>query len=86
MPRPSNKSEAEKAAAAEAKRAKFKELAGSRLDKVRDDMDKLRKLASYKPSEAQRDYIIGEISKMAQAIHAAYSGTKSAAATTEIPD
>lgn len=87
MPRPSTKSEAEKTAAADAKRAKFKELADARLTKVEQALEGLRKLASYKPSEAQRDYIIAQIGKSAQAIHAAYTpGTKGAATSHDIPD
>jgi hypothetical protein len=86
MARPSNKTEAEKTAAAEAKRAKFKEIAAKRLDKAVDAIDALRKLSTYKPSEAQRDYIIAELSKAAQGVHAAYSGQKATAATSAIPD
>lgn len=86
MPRQSSKTEVEKNAALEAKKAKFKELSAARLEKAVVAISALQKLASYKPSEAQRDYILAELSKAASALNTAYSGGKATASSFAIPD
>lgn len=85
MPKGKTLTDAEKAEREAAKRAKFKELAQKRLPKVKAALMQIANLASYSPSDAQKEFIMKELGEYASIVNAAFQGKKTASEIV-VPD
>lgn len=81
----STKTDAEKAAAAAAKQATFKKLAEKRLENAVKQIHLIGNLASYKPSDAQRDFIFKTLGEACTTSLGRFQG-KASASSIVIPD
>lgn len=85
MPKGKELTAAEKEAKLAAKRADFKRLAAKRIPNAVKAIQGVANLASYNPSDAQKEWVMKQLSDAAAQVNAAFQG-KTTVETVAIPD